>query len=261
MRGGTAGISEEDRRGGRRALADLEMNGAESLICVPQAEELAPVVEVFIAAGHQPTRVVRGRLECRYFAGLGVLLAVGGHGKTQLAVQTQHLIERQTDLGVVICAGGAGRLASDVELGDVVVGTSTIEHDYKLRFARRPLPDHPADARLVDEFRLAASRIGPGFKVLFGAIASGDEDVVDPARARELREATGALCVAWEGAGAARAARFSGLRFLEVRAITDGADDTAAADFRQGLERSMPNLGQVLLEWTVVRRHGNPTPP
>src|SRR5207302_4504673 len=53
-----------------------------------------------------------------------------------------------------------------------------------------------------------------------------------PARAAELQEATGALCVAWEGAGAARAARFSGLHFLEVRAITDGANHTAAVDFQ-----------------------------
>jgi adenosylhomocysteine nucleosidase len=99
------------------------------------------------------------------------------------------------------CAGGAGRLAGELELGDVVVGTSTIEHDYKLRFVRRPLPDYRADAQLLDEFRLAARQISRGFKVLFGAIASGDEDIIDRARALELREATGTLCVAWEGAG------------------------------------------------------------
>jgi hypothetical protein len=44
-----------------------------------------------------------------------------------------------------------------------------------------------------------------------------------------------------------------------VRAITDGADHAAAADFQERLNRSMLNLGQLLLEWTLVRRHGNPT--
>jgi adenosylhomocysteine nucleosidase len=95
--------------------------------------------------------------------------------------------------------------------------------------------------------------------VLFGAIASGDEDIIDPTRALELRGATGALCVAWEGAGAARAASFSGLPFLEVRAITDGADHTAAADFEANLERSMPNLAQILVTWSLTRRQGSPT--
>lgn len=107
--------------------------------------------------------------------------------------------------------------------------------------------------QLVDEFRLAASQIGSQFRVLFGAIASGDEDIIDPARAAELQEATGALCVAWEGAGAARAARFSGLHFLEVRAITDGANHTAAVDFQTNLRHSMPNLAQILLKWSLLR--------
>lgn len=37
-------------------------------------------------------------------------------------------------LHVVICAGAAGSRREDLELGDVVVGLSAIEHDYKLRF-------------------------------------------------------------------------------------------------------------------------------
>jgi nucleoside phosphorylase len=90
---------------------------------------------------------------------------------------------------VVICAGAAGSLREDLELGDVVVGVSTIEHDYKLRFLHRPLPAHPADAHLLAEFRFAAVQIRQEFRVLFGAIASGDEDIVDPARALELRQA------------------------------------------------------------------------
>ena len=94
--------------------------------------------------------------------------------------------------------------------------------------------------------------------MLFGAIASGDEDIIEPARARE---ATGALCVAWEGAGAARAASFSGLHFLEVRAITDSADAAAAIDFHANLERSMPNLGHLLLKWPLGRRRLLPDRP
>lgn len=229
------------------------MTVADNLVAVPQAKELAPLLGEFIPAGYQPRKVTLGRLECHLFEELRLLFTVGGHGKTQLAVRTQHLIEQRAGFQVVICAGAAGSLGADVAFGDVVVGMSTIEHDYKIRFVRRPLPSYQADAQLLAEFRVAASRIGQEFRVLFGAIASGDEDIVDPARALELREATGALCVAWEGAGAARAASFSGLRFLEVRAITDGADHTAAGDFEANLERSMPNLARLLLKWSVAR--------
>ena len=47
---------------------------------------------------------------------------------------------------------------------------------------------------------------------------------------------TGALAVAWEGAGGARACHFSGIPFLEIRGITDSADSDAASDFRATLE-------------------------
>lgn len=229
------------------------MTVAQTLVVVPQAKELEPLLGGFVAAGYQSRKLTLGKLECHLFEELRLLFTVGGHGKTQLAVQTQHLIEQSAECQIVICAGAAGSLGGDVALGDVVVGMSTIEHDYKLRFVRQPLPSYPADAHLLGQFRLAASQIGQEFRVHFGAIASGDEDIVDPARARELREATGALCVAWEGAGAARAASFSRRQFLEVRAITDGANHTAPSDFQANLERSMPNLALILLNWSLAR--------
>src|SRR5713101_5235942 len=147
------------------------MTVAATLVVVPQAQELEPLLGGFVGAGYQPRKLTLGRLECHLFEELRLLFTVGGHGKTQLAVRTQHLIERSAELEVVICAGAAGSLGGDVALGDVVVGVSTIEHDYKLRFVRRPLPSYPADAQLLAEFRLAASRIGREFRVFFGAIA------------------------------------------------------------------------------------------
>jgi adenosylhomocysteine nucleosidase len=94
---------------------------------------------------------------------------VGGHGKTQLAVHTQHLIGQIQDLGAVICAGAAGALDRALKLGDLVVGTSTVEHDYRIRFVQRPLPRHDTNAQLLCELRVAADEPGLEFRVLFGA--------------------------------------------------------------------------------------------
>jgi nucleoside phosphorylase len=55
-------------------------------------------------------------------------------------------------------------------------------------------------------------------------IASGDEDIVTIERAAELHTQTGAVAVAWEGAGVARACLFSQIPYLEIRGITDTAD-------------------------------------
>jgi adenosylhomocysteine nucleosidase len=86
----------------------------------------------------------------------------------------------------------------------------------------------------------------------FGPVASGDEDVICSQRARELAAETGALCVAWEGSGAARACRFSAVPFVEVRCVTDYADKAAAQDFDANLVLCMANLAALLHGWLAL---------
>lgn len=148
-----------------------------------------------------------------------------------------------------MCAGAAGSLSDELRCGDVVVGSCSVEHDYRLRFTPAPAPVHPGDrdaARVIEDIVAAAD---VDFAVRCGPIASGDEDIVDAARACELFVQTGALCVAWEGAGVARAAAFNDRTFLELRVITDAADDNAASDYRSTLPKVMPNLARVLEAW------------
>ena len=225
-----------------------------TLVMVPQAEESAPLLAALRAAGHEQSIRRVGNLEVACLEALGLGVAVGGHGKVQLAVQTQHVLDLLPTVQTVVCAGAAGSLSAAAQSGDVVIGSCSVEHDYKLRFVAEPLPVHTADPSVVQEF-LSVTADWPGdFRILSGPIASGDEDVIDPARARELHGETGALCVAWEGAGAARAAAFSGRPFVELRVITDAADASAAADFHVSLEAVVPHLADVLLIWVAAKR-------
>jgi adenosylhomocysteine nucleosidase len=148
----------------------------------------------------------------------------------------------------VICAGAAGSLSSQLSVGDVVVGTETVEHDYRLLFASRPLPRFPGHGSSIDALRRLARRVS-GFQVTFDVIASGDEDVVVSERAQAIRDQTGAACVAWEGSGAARAALFNGIGSLEIRAVTDAADKEAPQRFDANLPIAMANLASLLRLW------------
>jgi adenosylhomocysteine nucleosidase len=85
------------------------------------------------------------------------------------------------------------------------------------------------------------------FKVHFGAMASGDEDVIEAERGTSLHQSTGALAVAWEGAGGARACAFSNVPFIEIRGITDAANHDAPADYDNNLELAMSNVAEVLI--------------
>ncbi|MEO8180454.1 MAG: 5'-methylthioadenosine/S-adenosylhomocysteine nucleosidase [Deltaproteobacteria bacterium] len=220
-----------------------------TLIVTPQREELDPLLRRFRLLGHVSHPVEVGRMTCFEVPSLDVVAACGGHGKAQLALQSQYLIDRLGKLELISCVGAAGSLGETLRVGDVVVGTTTVEHDYKLRFIRAPVPCHPGTAAVVARFRALVALGEFDFGVHFGAIASGDEDIVDEARAAELRAATGALCVAWEGSGAARVAAFNALSFIEIRCITDGADAGAAFSFQQNCDSVLPNVADLIIGW------------
>ena len=192
-----------------------------------------------------------GRLPMVRVPEAGLFVAPGGTGKAQFALQTQHLLDVGPRPDLVICAGAAGALSAELVVGDVVVGIDSVEHDYLSAFDDRSAPCFPAASEVVDQLR----DLEPfdGFALHFGRIASGDEDIVDGTRRQELRGLTGALAVAWEGAGGARACAFNDIGFLELRGVTDAADHNAAADFQTNLSTCMNNLAAVLIAWTARR--------
>ena len=173
-------------------------------------------------------------------------VAMGGLGKAQFAIQTLHLTERIADLDLVVCAGTAGGLDPALAIGDVVVGTESVEHDFKRGMADRPQPRFAGCERALSALRAALASAPPPFAVRFGAIAGGDEDIVNAARAREIRERHGALAAAWEGPGGARAAAFAGVPFLEIRGVSDSADESAPDEFERNIPPAMRNVALIL---------------
>ena len=189
-----------------------------------------------------------GRLPVVRLPNLGIALARGGLGKVQFAIQTQHLLDTCSDWDLIICAGAAGALVDEVIVGDVVVATTTVEHDYNNKFNERALPKFDGAQAAIADLKSVSQSVNV-FSVHFGPMASGDEDVVETERKRALHESTGALAVAWEGAGGAKACAFSGIPFVEIRGVTDTADHNAASDFEQNLEIAMSNLAALIVAW------------
>ena len=189
-----------------------------------------------------------GRLPFVSYLGGNLVIAQGGLGKAQFGIQAQHAIDTMRDRDMVICAGSAGGLSNDLKIGDVVVATETVEHDFKWGIlSGRPLPRFPGDQKSIAMLQSELPMMEESFDVHFGVVASGDEGIVDPKRASELQRDTGAIAVAWEGAGGARAADFSDLPFLEVRGISDGAGDDATSEFHENLPQAVQNVAVIVL--------------
>ena len=218
------------------------------LIVTPMRKELDFLLQKCTEAGFCAEHSMIGRLPVVQLPDLGVTLAPGGLGKAQFAIQTQHLLDVCNNWDLIICAGAAGALTDGVRVGDVVVATTTVEHDYNNKFSKRPLPKFDSARATIADLKSVSQSVN-AFSVHFGPVASGDEDVVEIERGKELHESTGALAVAWEGAGGARACAFSDVPFLEIRGVTDTADHNAASDFERNLEVAMSNLATLIISW------------
>lgn len=214
------------------------------LILSPLTLEFEALLARMREVGHEFRETQVGPLRVMELPDMGWRFSLAGHGKVQFGIQTQFLISHFRGLDAIVCAGCAGGLSESISVFDVIAGEKTIEHDYRLKFMKRPDPEFNGDDRLLKKIRTLRPE---KFQIHVGPIASGDEDIVDPQRAFELRAQTGALAVAWEGAGGARACKFNGIPFVEIRGVTDTANNTAPIDFKANLKTAMANVAETLL--------------
>lgn len=217
------------------------------LIVTPLKEEYNDLYHSLSELGLASHKGSIGKLDVHYFPELDVTLARGGHGKTQFGIQTQHLLDH-CEFDLVICAGAAGALAPEVKVGDLIVATLTVEHDFNNKFSIKPKPKFACDAESLKQLK-ALQLPDARFKVHFGILAGGDEDVIEIQRGKELRDLHTALAVAWEGVGGARACAFSEVPYLELRGATDTADHAAPVVFYINLKLVMKNIAHLLVQW------------
>lgn len=182
--------------------------------------------------------------------GVPVVLAESGVGKVNAAAVTHELLRQGAER--VIFTGVAGALARGLGPGDVVVGSSAVQHDVNvtaLGYAPGEVPgsgtvfesdaalvslaEHAAHAAVAQESRADGERAP---RIVTGRIASGDEFVAGPERAAAIRETFDGACAEMEGAACAQVCARWGVPFVIVRSVSDSADDSAHMDFRQFTE-------------------------
>lgn len=214
---------------------------------IPTTGEHESFVGAMESLGHHGAPTSIGRIPCLSYWDGQVILAQGGLGKVDFAVRTLHLIERGPPLDGVICLGTCGALATDLAIGDIVVATETIEHDFNRKLTEGPIPSFESDPRLLKAFRDSETSLPDGISVAYGPIASGDEGIDSSARARELIDRTGGIVAAWEGAGGAKACDFADIPYIEIRCVSDLADEDAVTDFRENTPKAMNNLVRLIV--------------
>ena len=171
-------------------------------------------------------------------AGASVVLVKCGIGKVSAAMCTQTLIDC---FGVthVINTGVAGSLDARINIGDIVVSTDAVQHDFNvsaLGYKLGQIPDldvlaFPADRDLCSKAVDAVGRVAPEVDVHEGRIASGDLFVSSMTQKIRLSQRFDAICCEMEGAAIAQVCYVSGVPFVVVRAISDKADGSSHMDY------------------------------
>lgn len=172
-----------------------------------------------------------------------VVVVLSRIGKVAAATTATALIER---FGVdrIVFTGVAGGLAPGVNVGDVVVAESFLQHDLDASplFPRYEVPLYgttrfATDTALTEQLALAVRQALPGAKLHRGLIVSGDRFVAAAPESRALQQALpDALAVEMEGAAIAQVCHDYGVAYAAVRTISDRADDAATGDFLKFIE-------------------------
>lgn len=192
--------------------------------------------------------VYEGTLE-----GVSVAVVRCGIGKVNAALCAQMLILKH---GVthVINTGVAGSLDAAINIGDVVVSTTAVQHDVDVMGLGYQLGAIPgmdtsvfeAEEGLRHALLEAAAAVAPEIRTIEGCVASGDTFVSSKEAKERILAHFDACCCEMEGAAIAHACHLARVPFVIVRAISDKADDSAHMDYRAFEEEAAQRSARIV---------------
>ena len=192
-------------------------------------------------------------------------------GKVNAVIATQQMIDL-FDVDAIFNMGSSGALAPELEVGDLVVASEFIQHDYdvtdwglkpgellfdilmsnetgQMQFRSQQIfKSHPGLTQLAVEIAKTTeltSLGGHSPKIFSGRILSGDQFIGKPEKARELWNTHHGLCTDMEAAAIAHTCEVNQVPFLCIRAISDKADHSAVVSFTDFLVGATANYGKI----------------
>lgn len=182
-----------------------------------------------------------------------IVLVRCGIGKVNAAVCTQVLIDK-FDTSYIINTGVAGGLYPDINIGDIIISSDTVEHDMdatvfgyeKGHIPRMDTHFFEADKWLVEIAQKAAQELQGEHKVYVARIASGDQFVSSMEVKDNIYTTFTAYCAEMEGAAIAHTCFLNKVPFVVIRAISDKADQSADVNFDEFVNLAAKNASNMI---------------
>ena len=139
----------------------------------------------------------------------------------------------------IINTGVAGSLKAEINIGDIVLSSTAVQHDVDAGVFSYPpgeipglgIREFPADEKLLALAKECCERVNPEIQVFTGRVASGDQFIDSKEKKTRIHDTFDACCTEMEGAAIAQAAWLNKIPYLIIRSISDKADDSAHMDY------------------------------
>ncbi|MBQ6737400.1 MAG: 5'-methylthioadenosine/adenosylhomocysteine nucleosidase, partial [Synergistaceae bacterium] len=171
---------------------------------------------------------------------VNVVIVKCGMGKVNAGICAQMLID-VFDVDCIINTGVAGALNPKLNIGDIVIGSDVVQHDYDVTpigFKRGEIPytgkvAFESDKNLIEQAFKAVQATFPKLQVIKGRICTGDQFISTKEQKEKITSNFGGDCCETESGAIAQVCYLNRMPFVIIRAIADKADETQTVDFQE----------------------------
>ena len=181
-----------------------------------------------------------------------LVLVESGVGKVNAGRTTQILIDNYKP-SAIYNIGVAGGVDKSLKVGDVVISTSLVQHDFDITafdHKKGYIPNVgdviPVDKVLVMNSIEALKEKNLAYKL--GCIASGDIFCTDAKMASKINEKFKALCVEMEGSAIGQVCFLCQVPCLVLRSISDCPNNHNRITYDEFLPKACENIAKIMYE-------------
>lgn len=182
-----------------------------------------------------------------------VVLVKCGEGKVNSARATQMMIDI-FDIEYIINVGVAGSLNDNLEIGDIVIGETLVQHDFDITAGGHPKgyiskelgKEFISDKKLIEKCKNIIKSDMKEINTKIGTIATGDVFCQEISLKEEIIKEFNADCVEMEGAAIAQVCTLCNIPFIVIRSISDKPNGHNNVDFEKYVVSSSKKFSKLI---------------
>ena len=185
--------------------------------------------------------------------GCEAVVVRSGIGKVNAGICVQILAD-VFQVDTIINTGVAGSLKTEINIGDIVISSDTLQHDMDATGFGYDLGVIPqmeqsvfhGDQNLIVKAKEACEEVNPEISVYVGRVLSGDQFISSDEKKNDLIQQFQGYCAEMEGAAMAQVAYLNQIPFVVIRAISDKADHSATMNYNEFEEQAIIHTVRLL---------------